>query len=173
MCPCASAAIVLTHGSPWVRFNAPRTSLVLRALLKPRAVSEARRLVAFGSLRAYAVVVVQGSGSEAPSEVTTGPYRVHHWVLVTGSPPWTATVTRRSVIRSGLPSTRYVVGSAGSSVSWCRLRVTPVATVWLQATCALWPMEMVAEPSSEPPAMFSSPGMVCCDCQKRRPPCQG
>src|ERR1044072_456614 len=110
VCPCESAAIVLTHGSPWVRFNAPRTSIVLRALLKPRAVSEARRLVAFGSLRAYAVVVVQGSGSEAPSEVTTGPYRVHHWVPVTGSPPWTAPVTRRSVIRSGLPSPREGVG---------------------------------------------------------------
>lgn len=48
-----------------------------------------------------------------------------------------------------------------------------MATVWLHAMFALCPIDTVAEPSSEPPATFSSPGMVCCDCQNRRPPCHG
>ncbi len=104
--PRASAATVFTHGRPWVRRSESSTSSVLRARPKPSAVSEARRLAALGSFSAYAVVLVQGRGVEAPSEVTTGPYRVHHWVLVTGAPSRTGTVTDRAVIRSRLPSTR-------------------------------------------------------------------
>lgn len=116
-CPDESAAMVFTHGSPWVRRNVVWMSAVLRALLNPRPVSGDRRFVAFGSLSAYAVVAVHGSGSPAPSEVTTGPYRVHHCVRVTAAPPFTATETVRFTMRSGSPSTRYTVGSAGSRVS--------------------------------------------------------
>jgi hypothetical protein len=104
--PRESAAIVFTHGSPCVRRREARTSSVPRARLKPRAVSEPRRLPALGSFTAYAADAVHGRGSDAPSEVTTGPYRVHHCVLVTGVPFFTATVTDRLVMRSRLPSSR-------------------------------------------------------------------
>ena len=50
---------------------------------------------------------------------------------------------------------------------------TPVATVWLHATFALNPIWVIGEPSSDPPETFSSPGIVCCACQKRRPPAHG
>ncbi|MBB6080896.1 hypothetical protein HNR57_006847 [Streptomyces paradoxus] len=88
-------------------------------------------------------------------------------------PSFTATVTVRFFMRSGLPSTRYDVGSAGSSVSWWKLAGMPVETVWLHATCALNPMEIAGVPNRDPPDTFSSPGIVCCDCQNRRPPSHG
>ena len=101
-----SAAMVFTHGRPWCRDSDFSTSAVLRALLKPNEVSANRMFAAFGSCSANAVVAVHGSGGLPPGSATTGPYRVHHWVRVTGAPPLTATVTVRFVIRSRRPSTR-------------------------------------------------------------------
>lgn len=106
VCPEESAAIVFTHGRPWVRRSASFTPAVDRAVLNPSAVSPERRLAAFGSSSAYAVVPVHGSGRPAPREVRTGPYRVHHCVRFTVPPPATATATDRFVIRCRLPSTR-------------------------------------------------------------------
>src|ERR1044072_762219 len=72
-CAARSAAIVFTQGMPWCRARDFRTSSVLRALLKPSEVSGKRRFTALGSYRAYAVVVVHGSGAWGPIALTTGP----------------------------------------------------------------------------------------------------
>src|SRR5437868_15041338 len=124
--------MVLTHGMPWVLLSTRRTSAVLRTWFSSNHVFRARRFVALASRTANADFAVHGSGMPWKSP-TTEPYRVDQNVWWTGfSEPsaWrTWTATSRDVIFSGLPSTRYVVGSPGFSGTSKKPNVTGVATV--------------------------------------------
>src|SRR5213593_1023127 len=107
---------------------------------------------------AKAVVSVHGRGTPTRS-VNTGPYRVHHSVLVTvwrdpsGWRAWTE--TGRGSMATGCPSRRYDVGSPGTSVSWYGVNRNAVETVWLHATVAVWPMLMAGTPYSPTPVTLT------------------
>src|SRR5437867_1264361 len=139
--PRLSAAIVLTHGIPWYVLRMRRTSPTVRAWFTSKKWLRTRpKLSAFASRMAKAVVGVHGSGTPTRS-VNTGPYRVHHSVLVTfwrePSSCRAITETSRGSIATGCPSCMYDVGIPGASVSWYGVNRNAVDTVWLHATVAV------------------------------------
>src|SRR2546428_118406 len=127
---------------PWYSLRIFSTSPTVRARSTSKKWFRTRpKFSAFTSRMAKAVVSVHGRGTPTRS-VNTGPYRVHHSVLVTvwrdpsGWRAWTE--TGRGSMATGCPSRRYDVGSPGTSVSWYGVDREAGETGWVPATGAGW-----------------------------------
>jgi hypothetical protein len=115
---------------------------------------------------ANAFAGVHGNSGSPSSEVNTGPYSVSHstrFCSVTEPSAFlTSTLTSVGVICRGSPSTRYVVGEPGTSVSSNGVKRNAVETVWLHASPRVWPMSTTGTPKRLPPETSILPGIVRC-----------
>jgi hypothetical protein len=74
----------------------------------------------------------------------------------------TSTTSSSRSISFGWPSTRYVVGEPGASVSSNGVKRNAVDTVWLHAKFCVLPMSTIGTPNSDPPCTSTLPGIVRC-----------
>ena len=161
---------MFTHGSPWYFDCALIRSLALFAVSMCSQVSAAR-IWSLASPSANTVVSVQLRPALGRARI--GPNCEYQRVVDSVPPPCTGTVTVRLVIGTDSPSYMYLVGSVGSSSSSNRVKRCAVETVWLQATCLLWPMLTAGKPIRLEPIALNSPGIFSWNSQKRSIPRHG